>query len=237
MDEYVPYVPDWSGYTDAEQMPDHIWRAWMSAGHPPLQNRIELPPARFKKHHALEAGFFSGFSAAERAADRIIGDGPSRFAIERALELVPLQHLEALLAHEDFRILYVPRLPALDIDPLSHKARIKYIAGVCRGKHITVADDSGHVASVLLHEIGHALDNVSNGQLAKTFGPRLREIFEFLALKPSSHFASDDERFAEAYSMAVCPSSRDLFGLPSVHSREIKGLLGNVLSNIKAVRL
>jgi hypothetical protein len=184
----------------------------------------------------LESGFFSP-SAAERAAERIVGDGRNRFAIEKALELVPPQHLEALLAHEDFHIPSVPRLPVLGADSLCRKARIKYLSGQCCGRRITVSDESRNSVSTLLHEVGHAIDYESGGQLAKTFGPRLRRSFEFLAVETGTHFRSDDERFAEAYALALSPPGRGFFHMDSIHSRDLELLLAGVLPEIKSVRL
>jgi hypothetical protein len=67
--------------------------------------------------------------------------------------------------------------------------------------------------------------------------PRLRKNFENLAVKPSSHYHSDDEMFAEAYGMAFGPPGRRFFGLSPERAREHKGLLANVLTNLKSVRV
>jgi hypothetical protein len=182
----------------------------------------------------LESGYFFP-SAADRAAERIIGDGHNRSMIEDALDLVPPHHLEALLAHEDFCILFVPRLPSLTTDSMRRQARIKYSWGECSGRRITISDESQNLVSTLLHEIGHAIDYTSGGQLSKTFGRRLFKIFEFLEVEIGAHFRSDSERFAEAYALALSPPGREFFHMDV--SRDLKQLLAGVLQEIRSVRL
>jgi hypothetical protein len=182
----------------------------------------------------LESGFFYP-CAADRVAERIVGYGRNRAVIEDALELVPSRHLKALLAHDDFCILIVPRLPHLSVDSLRREARIRYPWGECCGRRITISDESENVISTLLHEIGHALDYTSGRQLARTFGRRLFRIFEFLEVEIGAHFRSDSERFAEAYALALSPSGRKFFHMDVSH--DLKQLLAGVLQEIRAVRV
>jgi hypothetical protein len=182
----------------------------------------------------LQSGFFFPV-AAERAAERIVGGGSNHAVIVEALELVPPQHLEALLAHDDFRILLVPQIPHLGVDSYRREARVEYPAGLCCGRRITVSDESYKPVRTLLHEVGHALDNTSGQQLSKTFGARLFRIFEFLEVEIGAHFRSDSERFAEAYAMALSPSGHDFFHRDISHG--LKQLLAPVLQEIRVLRV
>jgi hypothetical protein len=190
---------------------------------------------KIKRSSMLESGFFSP-SAAERAAERIIGDGQNRFVIEDALEFVPPQHLEALLAHDDFCILLMPRIPHLGVDSMRREARIEYPSGLCCGRRVSLSDESQNPVSTLLHEIGHALDNTCRRQLSQTFGARLLRIFENLAVESGAHFRTDDECFAEAYALALSPSGCHRFFHMDV-PRDLKQLLAGVLQEIRTVRL
>jgi hypothetical protein len=115
----------------------------------------------------LESGFFYP-CAADRVAERIVGYGRNRAVIEDALELVPSRHLKALLAHDDFCILIVPRLPHLSVDSLRREARIRYPWGECCGRRITISDESENVISTLLAAMDSQLRRRAPALLAPT---------------------------------------------------------------------
>jgi hypothetical protein len=183
----------------------------------------------------MESGFYAP-SVVDRAIERVIGGGRNRQVIEDALELVPPQHLEALLAHRDFCVLCVPQIPYLGVDSYRREAIVEFPAGLCYGRRILVSGESRRPVATLLHEIGHAIDFTAGHRLARTFGARLFRIFENLEIEIGRHFRSDSERFAEGYSMALSPSWQDEFFNRDV-PRDLKQLLAGVLQEIRTVRV
>jgi hypothetical protein len=183
----------------------------------------------------MESGFFAP-AAVDRAIGRVIGGGLNRQLIEDGLELVPPQHLEALLKYDDFCILCVPQIPYLGVDSYRRKAIVEYPSGLCCGRRITISDESHRPVATLLHEIGHALDFTVDNKFAKTFGARLFRIFENLEIEIGRHFRSNSERFAEGYAMALSPSWQNEFFNRDVPCG-LKQLLAGVLQEIRTVRV